>query len=134
MPWPKGVSGNPAGSLKAADRGFTPKQLMSEARAATPRLIKRLIYLSERGKTEAIQLAAIGMLLDRGFGRPATPTDIQALRDDLRRNARAILLGEGPRASEKLADFKRRWEAVESATPRVINMAPLAAEQGEASP
>lgn len=59
-----GQSGNPGGRPK----GFN--ELVEIARAATPKAMKELVRLSEHGKTEAIKLKAIEMLLDRGWGKP----------------------------------------------------------------
>jgi hypothetical protein len=68
-PWPKGVSGNPRGRVKAVDRGMTAKEMMLAARRAGPRCIQVLIHEMEKAPRASERLTAAGMLLDRAYGQ-----------------------------------------------------------------
>ena len=57
-----GQSGNPGGRPKAI------QFLVDLARAETEEAIKKLAYLMQNAKTEAVQAAASNALLDRGWG------------------------------------------------------------------
>lgn len=67
-PFPKGVSGNPAGTSKAV------AELRALARANATAAFTRLVELM--GSTdERVALMAAKEILDRGYGRPAPAED-----------------------------------------------------------
>jgi hypothetical protein len=91
--WVKGKSGNPKGRLKALDTGLIAKQIMLKARAAGAEAIEVLIKEMREAPRSSERLTAAGMLLDRGFGKAVTAPDIAAIRQDLKRNLTAIVMG-----------------------------------------
>ena len=59
-----GNSGNPGGASDAR------REMQTLARSHSVEAIERAVELMRHSKSEAIQLAAISMILDRSFGRP----------------------------------------------------------------
>jgi hypothetical protein len=128
--WVKGQSGNPKGRLKALDTGLIAKQIMLKARAAGAEAIEVLIKEMREAPRSSERLTAAGMLLDRGFGKAVTAPDIAAIRQDLKRNLTAIVMGS-PEGMQRLADLRRRLAQLEEFDPhRLIDAVAAPADDG----
>jgi hypothetical protein len=128
--WVKGQSGNPKGRLKALDTGLIAKQIMLKARAAGAEAIEVLIKEMRAAPRSSERLTAAGMLLDRGFGKAVTAPDIAAIRQDLKRNLTAIVMGS-PEGMQRLADLRRRLAQLEEFDPhRLIDAVAAPADDG----
>jgi hypothetical protein len=128
--WVKGKSGNPKGRLKALDTGLIAKQIMLKARAAGAEAIEVLIKEMREAPRSSERLTAAGMLLDRGFGKAVTAPDIAAIRQDLKRNLTAIVMGS-PEGMQRLADLRRRLAQLEEFDPhRLIDAVAAPADDG----
>jgi hypothetical protein len=70
--WPRGVSGNPGGLTKTQLN--TLREMREAARSCAPEALKTLLnIMHNRRVSHATRVAAASALLDRGFGKPATP-------------------------------------------------------------
>lgn len=72
--WKRGVSGNPGGRPKEV------AELKALAREHTAYAIEKLVH-HIGNKDPRISLVAIGMLLDRGYGKPAQQYDVSSTHD-----------------------------------------------------
>jgi hypothetical protein len=70
-----------------------PEDIRSLARAYTKRGIHILGSIAENGESEAARVAAVGQLLDRGWGKPNQPHDA-TVDGELRITIRNILEGK----------------------------------------
>jgi hypothetical protein len=68
MPFVKGQSGNPGGRVPL------PPEIREMARMAAPDALQRACELT-KSSDENVALKAIGLVLDRAYGKPAQPID-----------------------------------------------------------
>jgi hypothetical protein len=71
-----------------------PADLKSLARAHTEMGVKVLAGISRNGKSEAAQIAATALLLERGWGRAAQPVTGADGEGDIRITIRNIIEGK----------------------------------------
>lgn len=69
-PWPKGVSGNPAGRKPRTEAQKAEAQALKQSEKAMAKLVKLIDSDDER-----VALAAAQALLDRGLGKPKQTVD-----------------------------------------------------------
>jgi hypothetical protein len=65
-----GNSGNPGGASEAK------REMQALARSHSVEAIERAVEMMRNSKSEAIQLGAISMILDRAFGRPKPEVEV----------------------------------------------------------
>jgi hypothetical protein len=65
--WAKGMSGNPGGRPKIL------AAVQALARRHTVEAINELVHLMRAGESDHVKLAAVKLLLERGWGQPCLP-------------------------------------------------------------
>ena len=65
----------PGAGRKPGSPNKTGAELRELARLYGPSALKELARLAEHAESESARVQAIGMLLDRGYGKPAQPVD-----------------------------------------------------------
>ncbi len=86
MKWEKGKSGNPGGRPKAY------RDVVEAARKRTIKAIKTLESVMTTSDNDSARVKAAEVLLDRGWGKPVQPVDLDPHnRQELERRAREIL-------------------------------------------
>jgi len=97
--------GKPLGHPKPPGSGRkpgVPNKTTAEIRAIAQKYgrkaIHTLVKLAKESTDETIKLKAIVEILDRGYGRPVTPSEVQIQSKDIGRVERIIVIPDQPTA------------------------------------